>query len=383
MTEAQSGWKRARLDEIVERYVDRREDLDSFSSFVGVDDINSGDLVIRRHGTIDVDQLPPTFRYAFKRGMVLVPTRRPNLRKCAIAPFDGLTGEKVLVLAPLGRADVNPSLIPFILSSPAVQEWNISKQIGSVTPHFRWSDMAACKIALPPHEVQKSAATFFDCHLKNIESLRSAALAAARQERVILEQHFGNQSLSVSVFDVADSLSGGTPSRGESSYWNGAIPWLSPKDMKHDLLFDTLEHITTDAVASGCRIAPACATFVVVRGMILQHSFPVCRTTVPMAFNQDVKAFVPRESTLPEYLALWFRWAAPRLLRLVSETTHGTKRIEAEQLRKVPFPRVSQREQADFIDKHKLTQVAIAALKGRIEYMLSLRASVFGKLGLA
>jgi len=36
---------------------------------------------------------------------------------------------------------------------------------------------------------------------------------------------------SQSLDDVADILSGGTPRKSNQSYWNGLIPWLTPRDM--------------------------------------------------------------------------------------------------------------------------------------------------------
>ena len=35
----------------------------------------------------------------------------------------------------------------------------------------------------------------------------------------------------IQLQDVADVVGGGTPSTKESSYWNGDVPWLTPKDL--------------------------------------------------------------------------------------------------------------------------------------------------------
>ncbi len=37
---------------------------------------------------------------------------------------------------------------------------------------------------------------------------------------------------------------GGTPDKGNTEYWNGEIPWVSPKDMKSSEIIDTEDHIT-------------------------------------------------------------------------------------------------------------------------------------------
>ena len=49
----------------------------------------------------------------------------------------------------------------------------------------------------------------------------------------------------VTIGDVVKShLGGGTPSKQESTYWNGEIPWASVKDLKEDYLFQTKDTIT-------------------------------------------------------------------------------------------------------------------------------------------
>lgn len=145
-----------KIGEIVERFVERCEDPSGagFERYVGVDHIDSDDLVLRNMGTLADGTLPPTFRFVFRRGMVLFPTRRPALRKCAVAPCDGVTGEKVLVLRTKDKEHVAPEFLPFILSSERVRRWVIERAIGSVTPHFRWADLAECEVVLPPLDQQ-------------------------------------------------------------------------------------------------------------------------------------------------------------------------------------------------------------------------------------
>jgi type I restriction enzyme S subunit len=74
--------------------------------------------------------------------------------------------------------------------------------------------------------------------------------------------------------------------------------------------------------------------------MILAHTFPVSQMSVPSAFNQDVKAVVPGRNLLPRYLAYWLMGHADGFLRLVGESTHGTKKLDLSDLRAFParFP---------------------------------------------
>ena len=59
--------------------------------------------------------------------------------------------------------------------------------------------------------------------------------------------------------------------------------------------------------------------------MILAHTFPVARTLVPAAFNQDMKALVVSDNFRPKYIQYWFEHLAERYLQLVSESSYGIK----------------------------------------------------------
>ena len=159
--------------------------------------------------------------------------------------------------------------------------------------------------------------------------------------------------LTTSLGEVTTWLSGGTPSKAMPSYWGGDIPWVSPKDMKQFRTGDAQDRITGSGVLAGSRTVPADSVLIVVRGMILAHTFPVCLTTREVAFNQDVKAVLAGEGVDGTYLAHWFVGRSERLLGLVTEATHGTKRIDLRdlqsfQLQLPPLP--EQRRIAEILD---------------------------------
>jgi hypothetical protein len=56
--------------------------------------------------------------------------------------------------------------------------------------------------------------------------------------------------------DFAKLISGGTPSKSNPEYWNGDIPWITPKDMG-DWNGTTADHVTAEAIGKGTRLAPA------------------------------------------------------------------------------------------------------------------------------
>ena len=61
----------------------------------------------------------------------------------------------------------------------------------------------------------------------------------------------------VPLSDVCRFQSGGTPSKKNPEFWQGTIPWVSPKDMKRPRLDDVTDHISQEALESGSKLAPA------------------------------------------------------------------------------------------------------------------------------
>lgn len=138
--------------------------------------------------------------------------------------------------------------------------------------------------------------------------------------------------------DVGEWLSGGTPPKDNSNLWTGSIPWVSPKDMKAARIGDTIDHVSQEAIGNGTRLVPPKTLLMVVRGMILAHTFPVAITTRAVAFNQDLKALKPGADFEPDFLLYWLQSAAPEALRHVDVANHGTRRLPTESLFRIVVP---------------------------------------------
>ena len=138
--------------------------------------------------------------------------------------------------------------------------------------------------------------------------------------------------------DVADMLSGGTPRKSNQSYWNGLIPWLTPKDMGRWSGI-TEAKVSSDAIGNGTRLAPVDAIFIAVRGMSLHNEIRVLRPAQAMTFNQDIKAIVARHHIDPRYLYYVILSKKPELLASVEAAGHGTGRLPTDRLKDLLIPR--------------------------------------------
>ena len=185
-------------------------------------------------------------------------------------------------------------------------------------------------------------------------------------------------------------VGGATPDTGKEKYWSGDIPWVSPKDMKHGEIDDSEDHVTELAVSdTSLRMIPPGSVLVVVRGMILAHSFPAAITKAAVTVNQDMKALLCRERLDPWFLRDYFRGVEHYLVTLADSSAHGTRKLETERLGQVPIlvpPHAEQKQIARYlsdstskIDKTRMaTERTIALLKERRAALIA--AAVTGQI---
>ncbi len=158
-------------------------------------------------------------------------------------------------------------------------------------------------------------------------------------------RRFGADWADATLGDVADFISGGTPSKERSEYWGGSIPWVSAKDMKRFHLDDTEDHVTEAGVVNGTKIVPAGTVLLLARGMTLLNDVPICVANRPMTFNQDVKALRRKAAVRSDFLPYLLLGNKERLLSLVDLAGHGTGRLNSDELKALPISLPPEREQ--------------------------------------
>lgn len=147
-------------------------------------------------------------------------------------------------------------------------------------------------------------------------------------------------------------MSGGlTPSMANAEYWEGDIPWVTPKDMKRPRISDSLDHVTQKALdETAISLITVDAVLIVVRGMILAHSFPTAVNDTPVTVNQDMKALRVGEKLEVEYLFWALTGFAKVFSALAQESAHGTRKMETETIKKFSFPVPPRNEQKALVD---------------------------------
>ena len=116
--------------------------------------------------------------------------------------------------------------------------------------------------------------------------------------------------------------SGSTPSTTREEYWDGEIPWLTPKELDDDpfsLYVSGTERTVTPAGVGSCsaRVLQPNTVMVTKRAPVGL----VAVNTVPMATNQGFLNFGCGPKLRPLYLAYWFLVNRPYLDKIANGST--------------------------------------------------------------
>lgn len=145
-------------------------------------------------------------------------------------------------------------------------------------------------------------------------------------------------------------MGGMTPSMENRRFWDGTIPWVTPKDMKCASLGSSSMRVSEAALReTSLQLIKPPAILMVVRGMILARKVPIAWTTAPVTVNQDMKALIPARGANVEFLAALLGAAQDAFVPLIDEAGHGTRRLPTERWRLLGVALPPQHEQLKIV----------------------------------
>lgn len=178
--------------------------------------------------------------------------------------------------------------------------------------------------------------------------------------------------------DCGDWCGGGTPSMAHPEYWDGgSLLWVTSKDMKFDVIEDTL--MCTNMVGvdnSSANYIEKPSVLFVMRSGILRRTLPIAMVKVPFTVNQDLKAISPAVDLNLEYLF----WACRSSEKIIRNTCmkNGTtvESINARALMEFEIPIAPQEEQIEIVncivsmlEKEQQAKRAAETVLGQIDIM--------------
>mgnify|MGYP004444384291 CR=1 FL=1 len=297
-----SEWKRLSLGEITENVIDCRGKT---PKKLGGDWSESGyrALSAKNIKTGRIVQLD-TIRYIndemYKRWMK-EEVQRGDILITSEAPFGQIffwdSEEKIVLSQRLFCVRIKPEydarFIYYYMTTPVFQSELEGRATGTTVIGLRQPELMKCVIRCPRIQEQKAIATVLSAIDAKIIVNEKLNDNLQQQAAALFATFYDRAETEVGFTEIIQILGGGTPKTGESSYWNGDVPFFTPKDVGSPYTLATEKTITEEGLAHcNSRLYPINTVFVTARGTVGKVGLP----GVPMAMNQSCYALVGKDT---------------------------------------------------------------------------------------
>ena len=252
-------------------------------------------------------------------------------------------------------------LLYYILSNSFISNIDHST-FGVKMPRAEWEYACNERIPIPPHNEQLQIVNYLDKKCAEIDALIAAkekanSLLKEQRRSIIYEattkgldpdasmkdsgvEWIGKipEEWKVTVLKRLGTVStGATPSKNNSDFWDGTIPWVSSKDLKTDFIDDSEDHITEEAInETGLILQEPNTMIFCVRSGILRHTFPVAVTRKSVTINQDLRAINLSNKVDPVFLMFYLKGINNSIVSLYQKIGATVESIEMEWMAYLP-----------------------------------------------
>lgn len=141
--------------------------------------------------------------------------------------------------------------------------------------------------------------------------------------------------VSGSLGSIFETTSGGTPSRSESRYWNGNIPWITTSLVNFGVINQAEEFISKDGLnSSSAKLFPKGTVLIAMYGQGKTRG-QVALLGVDAATNQACAAILPRKGVNPYFVFLNLTGRYEELRKL--SNSGGQENLSQGLIRQIPF----------------------------------------------
>ena len=344
-------------------------------NYVGLENITQTSGHLSGNVSTDDPAEIKSLKNVFCPGDILYGKLRPNLNKVWLSDRKGICSTDIFVVRSLDER-VLPALYAYVFRSDRFNNAVLSQLKGAQLPRIGWQSFANLEIPLPPLDMQKEIVAEIESYQKVINGAR--AVIDNYRPHIPIDPGWPMVELGEQFI----TMSGGTPSKREPAFWDGEVPWASPKDMKEDFISDTEDHITDAAIeVSATKLIPAGSIICVVRSGVLKHSFPVALLTRDMCINQDLVALMPTKSELvPKFLLYILKTFAPSILKQGVKSGVTVQSFHSDFFRTYRVPMPPLETQQTIVAEIKAEQAVVNANRDLVERMEGKIAAAIGRV---
>lgn len=175
-----SDWPMVSFGDVVTHIKDRVQDVMAcgLQEYIRGEHFEPANLRLIGRSTLGDGKHGSAFCMRFRPGDVLYVSRNPQLRKAAIADFEGICANTTYVCR-AKEEYLLQDLLPFIMQTESFVEYTIRNKRGSTNFYLNWSDIAGYEFALPPLEEQRRIVEALQAASKFSDALATAHSSTA------------------------------------------------------------------------------------------------------------------------------------------------------------------------------------------------------------
>lgn len=279
-----SEWKRFSFGAFAGSVNDRVEPADASEEiYVGLDDLDAGNLHIRRWGK-GSDVIGTKLR--FHKGDIIFGRRRAYQRKLAVAEMEGICSAHAMVVRAKPEVILH-EFLPFFMMSDLFMNKAVEISVGSLSPTINWTTLKLQEFELPPLDQQRRIAEMLWAMDGSLEGTRRNQTTAADYRKAFLRDSLESlPEKDVRFRSVQDLIAAGViepPQDGNhgelhptaKDYVSNGIPFIMANDIRDGrLCLDTCKRIP-ETLARRLRIG-----FAHPGDVLLTHKGTIGLTTV-------------------------------------------------------------------------------------------------------
>lgn len=232
-------------------------------------------------------------KYVLKEGDIVF-SRVGSVDRCSYvdAAHDGwMFSGRCLRVRP--NTEVDPLYLYYFFCLEDTKQFVRNTAVGATMPSINTKLLGEVEVAYPSQTEQQKIVALLSALDDKIEINQKINDNLQQQAAALFANFYDQAETEVGFTEMIQILGGGTPKTGESSYWNGDIPFFTPKDVGFPYTLTTEKTITEEGLAHcNSRLYPINTVFVTARGTVGKVGLP----GVPMAMNQSCYALVGKDT---------------------------------------------------------------------------------------
>ena len=250
--------------------------------------ISTENMLPNKGGITEAASLPTVpLTQGYKKDDVLVSNIRPYFKKIWRAKNDGGCSNDVLVFQ--ANENIDKEFLYYVLANDDFFAYSMATSKGTKMPRGDKFSIMQYEVPNFDLETQRKIAAVLSALDDKIELNTAINENLEQQAQAIFKNLTDDTQSRVPFTSVIQVLGGGTPKTENQDYWNGEIPFFTPKDVSYPYALST-EKTVTQAGLDNCnsRLYPVNTVFLTARGTVGKVSL----AGVPMSMNQSCYALV-------------------------------------------------------------------------------------------